>query len=87
MKIPIRTSILLIGINGILAFDFLIENGQTTFASNVEVKDFQFVTNFDITGTTLDKLVTTCTNILLKKFNQLQLTKQIHYCILGWLDS
>ena len=39
MKIPIRTSILLIGINGILAFDFLIENGQTTFASNVEVKD------------------------------------------------
>jgi len=66
MKIPIRTSILLIGINGILAFDFLIENGQTTFASNVEVKDFQFVTNFDITGTTLDKLVTTCTNILLK---------------------
>ncbi len=53
MKIPIRTSILLIGINGILAFDFLIENGQTTFASNVEVKDFQFVTNFDLKNISL----------------------------------
>ena len=42
MKIPIRTSILLLGLNGILGFDFLIENGHTTFASNVEVKDFQF---------------------------------------------
>jgi len=66
MKIPIHTSILILGCSGILGFDFLIENGHTTFASNVEVKYFQFVTNFDITDTTLDKLVTTCTNILLK---------------------